>query len=144
MSLKVWQEVTHVNPWGSSLVPLPTECVLLAGQNPDPRYMTFARVNGANCWLYGGQLLKYNLLAVALEASGERFRGTGYFPEAYDIELWDDYGCDGHIEYEYQSTWRLTSEIEGVTVRERIGQWSGAELMADVASAVRKFKGIEL
>jgi hypothetical protein len=54
-----------------------------------------------------GERWSYDELREHHRANDVEFPGTSYFIEATDFEFWYDWGDDGHVEWEYQGTWRF-------------------------------------
>lgn len=54
-----------------------------------------------------GERWSYNELRENTVKLNGHFKGTGSHNEAVDFEFWYDWGSDGHVEWEYQGTWRF-------------------------------------
>ena len=54
-----------------------------------------------------GERWSYEELVKHHVDSGVKFPGYSHFSEAVDFEFWYDWGSDGHVEWEYQGTWRF-------------------------------------
>ena len=54
-----------------------------------------------------GEQWNYDQLLENHRERGVRFPGTGHFKNAVDIEYWEDEGMDGHVEWHFQTVYRM-------------------------------------
>lgn len=71
-----------------------------------------------------GERWSYNELCENMVNRDGQFRGTSYHTEAVDFEFWYDWGSDGHVEWEYQGTWRFFLHPE---TKEEESEWRWLE-----------------
>jgi len=75
-------------------VPVPTE-IVITGQ-PAVYAPQQARYYPLSLWEYKGELLSYSELAAL-----PQFRGTSHYDKAMLVEVWENYGSDGHVMYQH-------------------------------------------
>ena len=104
---------------------------------PPTVFVMFRVSYRTRCWRGPeGQCLTYEELREHATKGGEKFMGTFHYSEAVDFEYWEDWGSDGHIEWEYQGVWRffLRPETEGYESEWRwLEETSGDEIQRILA-----------
>jgi hypothetical protein len=82
---------------------LPTEVVVAGPEIVMPRV---ARQYRTGFYWYDGRICSYKELYAAVLATGQVFPGTYHYDEIYFVEVWENFGDDGHVEYR-QVGWRF-------------------------------------
>jgi len=86
---------------------LPTETVI---HHPGQSCMqASARVYDTGLHTYNGYVWTYDELLAWHRVSDKAFPGSVHFPAVSLVELWENYGSDGHIDYELVA-WALMTE----------------------------------
>ncbi len=132
--IKTIERVKHEGAYGG-FVPwvLPTEFLLDGTNLPRPEKFNIMRGGHADLYQYWGEWLNYSDLFDRHTASGERFPGTGHFQQAAELELWQDYGDDGHTVYEHMGTYLVNATAEELAL-------SGSEISSVLRDAVEDYK----
>ena len=107
---------------------LPTEAVIL-----EPRIVTPREARAYRTFLYydKGDALPYAELSARKVRRGERTSGTAYEREIVMVEVWDDYGDDGHVEYTHVG-WRfVTSDAMKLRVLCKTGRMELPKVMRE-------------
>jgi hypothetical protein len=74
-------------------IPVPTEFVVYSPKLCTPKY---ARVYNVSKWIVNGEILDYKTLS-----STRHFKGTYSHDEIILVEVWSNYGDDGHTHYRH-------------------------------------------
>jgi len=85
-----------------------------------------------------GELWSYDELLQHHVDNDVRFPGTSHFSEAVDFEFWYDWGSDGHVEWEYQGTWRFFMHPE-TEEEEREWQWVNETSGDDIQNLLAEY-----
>lgn len=89
---------------------LPTETVMTEPGFVVPKV---ARTFGTRYHEYEGKFLSADEVQRRVVATGQDYRGSAYYPEVILVEVWEDYGDDGHTEYmHYGYRFVLESELK--------------------------------
>ena len=74
-------------------------------------------------WYRDGKVLDYDELR-----RQEDFRGTGHEVQVCDVEVWHDWGSDGHTEYEFDFVARVVFENDEGDLP--LSRWRGVDIQS--------------
>lgn len=94
---------------------LPTEFVLTDVHDVRPHHFNMLRFGRTGQYWHQGSkcLVTYNMILAYRLKSDMGFHGASNEREAYDVEFWQDFDSDGHVEYEYVATYRILFDTPG-------------------------------
>jgi hypothetical protein len=79
-------------------VVVPTEVVVYElGQKIEPK---MARLYWTDLYLLDGVPATYKQIVEHCKLHEKKFKGSGHYDQLLLVEVWSDYGSDGHVEYE--------------------------------------------
>lgn len=97
-----------------SFAQVPRELVLSSPSNIPRIVWESARVYYLPWFEYKGDLVPVRNFVSRLQADGETFWGTARYPQLKLLEIWEDCGDDGHVEYRLEGLLWTCEEFPGI------------------------------